>query len=191
MKRDPFARLKEETGRVTVSDLIPMATPRKRKREWERQHRGRTYRIPAVLVDRARAVRQDIVALAQEHMTTASDVAEALLSHAIRQINANALSLQFSPPVDRRRKMSVRVVTGSAPEIPEATPKSRCKQQDFWLDYRLPGEVDASIRAIAGGSASSGEVLVLLLEAALEALKSGRIRLQSEPEVVRQRVSAW
>jgi len=192
VKRDPFARLKEETGRATVADLIPLAQPRRRKREWERAHRGKTYRVPGSLVERAKAVRKVILALAQKHMTTTSDVAEALLAYAIGQAKAGSLSLQFSPPSSGRRKMSVQVVDGSGwPEVVDIKTVLRSKRSDLRLTYRLSDEMDREIHRLAGGSALHGEVLVVLLEAAVAALQSGRIGLRAEPEVVRQRVTAW
>lgn len=169
---------------------LQVARPRKRKRAWEREHRGRTFYVPTPLVDRAKAVRQAVLGLAQKHMTTADQVADALLSWAIAQVAAQEIALEARPTL--RRKMSVRVVdaNGWPEEIEE--PKAKRKQSSYVrVTYRLSGETIARIISLSSSAIAPGEVIVVLLEHALSALQSGRVRLQSEPEVVRQKVTAW
>jgi hypothetical protein len=48
--------------------------------------------------------------------------------------------------------------------------------------------VDAEIKTLAGDALSPGEVVVFLLSYALEAHKSGRLLLKSEPVAMTQRV---
>jgi hypothetical protein len=169
---------------------LQVARPRKRKRAWEREHRGRTFYVPIPLVDRAKAVRQAVLGLAQKHMTTADQVADALLSWAIAQVSAQEIALEARPTL--RRKMSVRVVDANGwPEGMEEPKAKGKKAQELFLGYRLSPETNRQITSLSSNAIAPGEVVVVLLEHALSALQSGRVRLQSEPEVVRQKVTAW
>lgn len=188
MKRDPFSRLKGETG-VEPIDLIPLARPRSRKRAWEREHRARTFYIPAPLVDRAKAVREKVLALAQKHLTSADQVADALLAWAIEQVTSGRLALEARPT--QRRKMTVRVVDANGWPGEFEKPKAKRRQFYMRITYRLSSETVVRIISLSGDAIAPGEVVVVLLEHALSALQSGRVRLQSEPEVVQNRVKAW
>lgn len=199
MPRDPFARLTQPAppsapqtwGEApTPLDTIPVARPRSRRREWEKTNRGKTYRVPAPLVERAKAARQAIAGLAQKHMATADQVADVLLGWACIQAQAGRLTIEAAPT--KRRKMTVRLVeSGAGWPQPVDEPVKRKKARDMRLTYRLSPETRKALEGLSGEDIAAGEVVVAMLEYALTAVREGRVRLLAEPEIVRQKVGVW
>ena len=62
--------------------------------------------------------------------------------------------------------------------------------KDAYIGYRWSRDIDSQIKSLADTSISVGEVVVFLLNYALDAHKSGRLRLKEETIVVSQKVSA-
>ena len=178
-RRDPFENLKNPgSGSPTPAgtppsplDLIPRAKPKKRRREWERKHRGFSYKVPHDLVDRAREVRKAIAGLAQKHMTTADQLASALMTAALDAVQEGEMTLNLRPN-PQGRKMTVEVVREPGWKHEPPSPKRHSRKQTLVLTYRWPAEVHRRIQILAG-DARVGEAVVVLLEAALERVREG------------------
>ena len=189
-RRDPFARLKQapSDGAPAPIDLIPRPKKRTRRREWEAQNRPFVYRVPAGMVDRARAVRSAIVGLAQKYQSTADDVASALMAAALDAVREGEIQLDFRPN-PKGRKMSVEVVRGDGwaqEDLPKPKPKKRNKS--LLLGYRWGQDTHKQITNLSQ-DAPVGAVVVLLLEAALKRVKTGKWGLRPRPVTVKQGVS--
>ncbi len=155
-------------------DLIPRAKPKKRRREWERRHKSYTYWVSGQdLVTRAKAVRESIRGLAEAYMTTTDQVAEALMSAALDAVRDGEIELQVQPNSNpKARRMTVEVVRepGWKRDIPR--PKGRSRKITLVLAYRWSKEMHQRIVTLAG-NARIGEVVVTLLEEALERVRKG------------------
>jgi len=184
-RRDPFENLQigsptPTSGPPTPLDLIPRARRKKRRRAWERKHRGFSYKVPHDLVDRAREVRQAIAGLAQKHMTTADQLASALMTSALDAVQDGELTFHLRPN-PQSRKMIVEVVREPGWKHDPPSPRRRGRKQTLVLTYRWPVEVHRRIQTLAG-NARVGETVVVLLEAALARVREGRWSLR--PRVI-------
>jgi hypothetical protein len=63
------------------------------------------------------------------------------------------------------------------------------KTKNIYLNYRWGRDLDAQMRALAGEELSPGEVVVFLLNYALEAHESGHLMLKEEAVVLTQKVT--
>ena len=161
-------------------DLIPRARRKKRRREWERRHRGFSYKVPHDLVARAQDVREAITGLAQAHMTTSDQLATALMIAALDAVQDGEITLNLRPN-PQGRKMTVEVVREPGWKHEPPAPKRRRRKPTLVLTYRWPVEVHRRIQALVG-EARIGEAVVVLLEAALERVREGRWSLR--PRVI-------
>jgi len=200
-RRDPFARLKQPLQSTTpgpdgappapptILDLIPRAKRRERKREWEKANRAKSYKIPTGLHDRARNIRSALLGLAEQYQTTADEVAAALMTAALDAVAEGDIRLEFVPN-PQGRKMRVEVVReGGWPQEDLPKPRKRSKAaKPVFLGFRWSNEIDRKITEVAA-NAKKGEVVVLLLEAALERLKAGQWGLRPRTVTVKQGVS--
>lgn len=168
----------------------------KRNRVWEKKHPLRSHRIPAALHSDAKNVRLAVDGLAQRYMTTHSDIAAALMEFALRELRGGKLQLEARPnPEGRKMKITWSIQGDHWPqEIPQPRKKKSAalpKGKGVFLGYRWGNELDRQIIAEAQlGGATSGEVLVRLMQHALEAYRVGRLRLAGASVVVRQKVHA-
>ncbi len=189
-RRDPFENLKNPgSGSPTPAgtppsplDLIPRAKPKKRRREWERKHKPFTYWVSGDLVERARTMREAIRGLAEAYMTTSDQLASALMSAALDAVQDGEIRLNLQPnPNPKGRKMVVEVIRepGWKRDIPK--PKGRRKRSSLVLSFRWDAEVHRRLQALSG-DARIGEVVVTLLEEALERVSTGKWTLQ--PRIV-------
>lgn len=194
-RRDPFARLKQPASPTPGGDaqpprpidLIPRPKKRTRQRDWERKNPAKHYRVPADLHDRAKAVREALLGLAQHYQSTVDDVARALMAAALVAAQEGDIQLAYRPN-PQGRKMTVEVVRGGDwPQAELPKPKSRKKAKPLILTYRWGPEVHQAISDLAG-EAPKGAVVVLLLEAALERVKAGKWGLRPRPVAVKQEV---
>lgn len=187
--RNPLDRLREKPQ--APIDIIPPAQGRKKRddRSWDRAHHGLSYFIPSALHGQAKDVRSAILALAQKHMTNTSGVATALMDYSLAKVRQGKLKIEMRPN-PQRRKMSLAWEEAKEwpQEIPQSTARS-AKQPSVYLNYRWGREVDAQVKSLSGETISHGEMVVFLLEYALSAYKSGRLRFKEEAIVVTQKVS--
>jgi len=192
--RSALDRLREKPQ--APIDIIPPAQGRKRRddRAWDRAHPVISYFIPPALHEQAKDVRSSVLALAQNHMTNTSGVAVALMSFSLAKIRQGKLKIEPRPNPQRRKMALVWEEAEEWPqEIHQLESHTRKTQvKEVYLGYRWGRDVDAQVKSIAGQTISSGEVVVFLLDFALAAYKSGRLRFKEEAVVVTQKVSpSW
>lgn len=189
-RRDAFARLQKNPQEPVAT--IPLAKRTTRDRSWELGHPGVGYFIPAHLHLQAKDIRATILALSQKHMTTTSSVAKAFVDYALARIRSGAAKIEARPDAGRRKMTLIWEETSGWPEevhVPVAKKKNQ-KPKDVYLNYRWGKDVDVQIKAHAGDAIPAGEVVVFLLNYALDMHKQGRLRLKEAPIVVSQKVSA-
>jgi hypothetical protein len=188
-RRNALDRLKESAQDPIHS--IPTAQRRKRdNRAWDRAHRGMSYRIPSALHLRAKDIRSLILGLAYRHMTSASSVAAALMNYSLTHVRRGEFHIEARPN-PRRRKMSLtwEEADGWPQEIEAKQRPAKKTGASLVLTYRWGKDVDQQIKALAGVEVCIGEVMVRLLDYALDSHRKGRFRLKEEAVVVSQRVS--
>jgi hypothetical protein len=189
--RSALDRLREKPQAPV--DIIPPAQGRKKRddRTWDRAHPVISYFIPPVLHEQAKDVRSSVLALAQSHMTTITSVAIALMSFSLTKVRQGKLKIDARPNTNRRKMALVWEEAEEWPqEVPQLELRARKTQvKDVYLGYRWGRDVDAQIKSIADKTISPGEVVVFLLDYALAAYKSGRLRFKEEAIVVTQKVS--
>jgi len=189
-RRNALDRIRKDSPQDPIAS-IPLAKSRKRGREWEAKHPGTSYFIPSHLHEQAKDVRTAILALSQKHMTTTSSVADAFLRFSLSHVRKGQLRIDVRPS-GNRRKMTVtweEVKDGWEQEIPKPVKRGKKSDEDMYLNYRLTRDANSQIKALAGKEIVGGEVVVRLLQYALEAHKRGRLRLKEETVVVAQKVS--
>lgn len=191
-RRNAFDRIRTDAQDPITS--IPLAKGKKRdNRAWDRKHPVISYYIPAPLQEKAKDIRAVVLALSQKHMTSISSVAAALASYSLSHVRQGKLQIQGRPDADRR-KMTLsweEVEDGWIQDIPQPLkPVGKPMTKDAYIGYRWSRDIDSQIKSLADTSISVGEVVVFLLNYALDAHKSGRLRLKEETIVVSQKVSA-
>lgn len=191
-RRNAFDRIRKDAQDPITS--IPLAKGKKRdNRAWDRKHPVISYYIPVPLHEKAKDIRAAVLALSQKHMTSISSVASALASYSLSHIRQGKLEIDGRPDADRR-KMTLsweEMEDGWKQEIPQPTKQAaKRKEKDSYIGYRWSRDIDLQIKSLADTSISVGEVVVFLLNYALYAHKSGRLRLKEETIVVSQKVSA-
>ena len=146
--------------------------------------------IPAALHLRAKDIRSLILGLAYRHMTSSSSVATALMNYSLTHVRQGEFHIEARPN-PRRRKMSLTWEEGDdwPQEIETAQRPPKKAAATLILTYRWGRDVDQQIKALAGVEVCIGEVMVRLLDYALDSHKKGRFRLKEEAVVVSQRVS--
>lgn len=191
-RRNAFDRIRTDAQDPITS--IPLAKGKKRdNRAWDRKHPVISYYIPAPLQEKAKDIRAVVLALSQKHMTSISSVAAALASYSLSHVRQGKLQIQGRPDAERR-KMTLsweEVDDGWIQDIPQPLkPVGKPITKDAYIGYRWSRDIDSQIKSLADTSISVGEVVVFLLNYALDAHKSGRLRLKEETIVVSQKVSA-
>jgi hypothetical protein len=145
--------------------------------------------VPIDFHARARAVREALLGLAQRYQTTADDVASALMRAALAAVREGEIQLDYRPN-PQGRKMTVEVVRKEGwPQEDLPKPKPKKKSKSLILTYRWSAEIHQALSDLAG-DAPKGAVVVLLLEAALERVKTGKWGLRPRPVAVKQEVTA-
>jgi hypothetical protein len=167
----------------------------KRQRAWEKRNPLRSHRIPKALQPEAQMIREAVDGLAEQYMTTHSDIATALMQFALSELRAVHLHFEARPnPDGRKMKIVWSVKDGWPQEIPQPKKKQRApiiEQKDMFLGYRWGRDLDIQIAAEArSDGVTCGEVLVRLMQYALHAYRDGKLRLTEAAVVVKQQVSA-
>jgi hypothetical protein len=173
---------------------IPLATAKARKREWDKRNPVKPYYVPADLHDAAKDVKATIAALSYQHMATAGSVANALATYSLAMIRKGVFQLEARPDAARKKGVVLTwVETEGWPrdeELPPAPKTVKRTDKDLYVGFRWSRDVDTQIRALASDGAPVGEVVVTLLQYALDAHKNGRFTLEPEGQRVSQKVSA-
>ena len=175
---------------------IPLTAKKQRAdhRAWEKSHPSNSYYIPEHLLEEAKNIRDEIKAIASENMANTTNVAEALMEHALKNVRKGELEISAQPN-PMRRKMTVTLVEADgwpksiAEKIPHST-KAHKKMNRLvaYLNYRWGKAMDRQIEVLAGTALSKGEVVVFLLHYALTAYNKGRIKFVAKPVFDKQRV---
>lgn len=186
-RQDPFARLRSDPQDPVAT--IPQAQARKRGRDWEKSHPSASYFVPGALHEKALDIRAAILGLSHKHMTTTSSVASALAGYSLAMVRKGKLKIEARPDANRRRmSLTWEEASGWPQEVP--SPKKAARDaRELFLSYRWMGDIDRQVRALAGETLSTGEVVVFLLNHALEAHQQGRLRLKEEAVIMTQKVS--
>ena len=79
---------------------------------------------------------------------------------------------------------------GWSHEVSQPKLKTKRAVTDSYINYRWGGDIDAQIKALVNTSLASGEVVVFLLNYALNAYQAGRLRLKIEIIVLLQKESS-
>jgi hypothetical protein len=188
-RQDAFAHLKKDAQEPVK--IIPLARKNKRdNRAWDREHRGMSYHIPSSLHDKAKDIRAAILGLARQHMTNSSSVAAALMGFALAHVRLGKLTVEACPNANRRKMSLTWEEADEWPqEIQTVNRSAKSENTDLVLTYRWDKNLSVQIKALAGEEICIGEVVVFLLQYAIEAHKSGRLRLKEEALVISQKVS--
>ncbi len=199
--RNALDRLREKPQAPV--DIIPLAregeseraqreaAKKSQRAEYDRAHPVSAYYIPPALKETAQNVHTSVRGLAVRNSTTASSVAGALLTHALLLVRQGKLEISGRPSAHHRKMIvHVEVIAGGGwgTDIPkEAASKPGGKPLPFYFGYRLSNDIRTQLGALAGSSHLVGEVIVFLLERALDELQRGHIKLGTEAVEVRQK----
>ena len=188
------------TPPVPVSDVIPTAKQTKRarlgtrNRAWDKAHPTSSYRIPAELFMQASDLRVFIGDLANEKMTSTSVIANAMMTYALGHVREGKLSITPRPKADRRKLTLLLVEANEWPRDSKhhSTLKSAPKKKSpsLVLSYRWSKENNVQIKALAGTAISEGELVVFLLNYAMEGFNKGRLQFQEVTRTASQIVGA-
>jgi hypothetical protein len=173
----------------------------KRKRDWEKGHRSHSYRVPEKyrelvgVEDADEGIRKAIRALAEKHMTTTSRIADACMDFALSELRSGRLNITTRPnPAGTKMSIEWTAQDEGWPQIIPASKKKTAavlKPKPVYLSYRWDPNVDTQVIAVAKQKAvPNGEVVVRLLQHALEAYQAGRLKLRETALVVKQKVDA-
>jgi hypothetical protein len=188
-RQDAFAHLKQDAQEPVK--IIPLARKKKRdNRAWDRAHRGMSYHVPSPLREKAKDVRAAILGLAHQHMTNSSSVAAALMGFSLAHVRLGKLTVEARPNATRRKMSLTWEEADEWPqEIQTVKHAARSADKDLVLTYRWGGDLGKQIKALAGEEICIGEVVLYLLQYAIDAHRSGRLRLKEEVLVISKKVS--
>jgi hypothetical protein len=201
MSRDPFSDPPQDNEEKKSGwnhiDEIPMGDwkPEKRERDrsWDREHKVFTYRgVDPELHDQ-------VLALAEELMVSASDVAEVFAQYGLACIERGDLQVQaYIKPKSRRMTLfpdgQAAWKEASWHQTPptkkrKKNPNESNGQDRLWekqVGYRMQPETHAALRELAKAhSVSTGEVIMLLFGHSLNAYQSGKLVLEPQPVTVK------
>jgi hypothetical protein len=156
---------------------------------FDRKNPSTSYFIPSHLRELAREIKRDIASLAHQKRTTVASLASALLSWSLNRVRKGSLVIDGYPQSDRRKLSVVMVDAGSkweagTVEIPEY--KKETKKKRMVLTYRLDANITQQIKAVADGALPEGEVLIRLLQNAIDAYRKGEGVIKTQALEVRQ-----
>jgi hypothetical protein len=190
----------------TPIDLMGMAKPKQRSREYEKRNRSFTYR----LTDKELGAK--IAAVAASLQVTVNEVARAFVEVGIREARAGRIPFNSIPPVQRRLTLYPtgketwkiqeqdswqKIIPPRERQKPlSSTEKAKRRQElnSFRVSYRWPTEVDQSLsaltetvagKAITRSDGRKGWVLTILLRYGLNLYESGKLPLQPQPKIVK------
>ena len=187
--------VKENPPGIRPLDFIPTAEPRKRReRGWEQAHRAEiaTYRgIPP-------ETHQALIRIANALGVPVDEVARAFLEYSLGQHEAGQLVLSPYPKAQRMTLFpegSQAQVAAASKWLQQAFPVKRtdrkakkAKSPKKWearVTYRIPAELKAEIKQVAGEHyIGVGELVLFLFLDALKAFEEQRLQLQPQPKLI-------
>lgn len=186
--------VKENPPGIRPLDFIPAAEPRNRRgRGWEQAHRAEiaTYRgIPP-------ETHQMLIRIANALGVPVDEVARAFLEYSLAQYQAGQLLLSPHPKAQRMTLFpegsQAQVTTTSKwlqqvfPAKPSHPKKKRPNSPKKWearVTYRIPAELKAEVKQVAGNHfVGVGELVLFLFLHALKAFEEQRLLLQPQPRL--------
>jgi hypothetical protein len=184
-------------------DLIPTARQMKRNAMTEerlakrRESRAKfdklypvtSYYIPVHLHAPATEARKVVAALARQKNSTIGSVASGMVAWSLSYVDKGLLTIHGTPRADRNKMAIVMEDAQDAwsvgpVEIPEL-PK-RIKARKMFLSFRFTSDIKAKIKSLSKGTLAEGEVLVRLLEYAINGYASGKGVIYTEAQEIKQ-----
>ena len=211
-KRNPFEAMNStfaspSSAPESVVAMIPTAIQKKRdaksteqiekrrasRRTFDQQNPCFGYFIPEHLHGEAKSLRAAILGLAQNRdrniNVTEINMTTSLVSWALGQVRKGNLSIKGTPDA-RRRKMTV--IIEDVADTWEKTPleiepfEKKVRAKRIVFTYRFPREIDQQISKLAGNFLPKGEVLIRLLQHAVQAVRNGDTKIIPTPKEMRQ-----
>jgi hypothetical protein len=203
-----LAQIPENTTPVppTPIDLMGMAKPKQRSREYEKRNRSFTYR----LTDKELGAK--IAAVAASLQVTVDEVARVFVEVGIREAKAGRIPFNSIPPVQRRMTLYPtgsetwkvqeqdswqKSISPRERQKPLSSAEKARRRQDLnksVVAYRWPAETDQSLaaltetvagKAITRSDGRKGWVLTILLRYGLSLFETGKLPLQPQPKIVK------
>jgi hypothetical protein len=187
-------------GQSTIpAPLTPMdlmgPEPKMRNRSWEAKHKARPYRgVPS-------EIHNQVVALAENLKVPADEVAQVFVQYGLSCLDRGILTISPRPKAERMTLYPLPKGWGkqagwsdsdeweSKPlEIPmrRKTAKSAIPSWKNAPGYRLADETHKVVKQLAEKhTLPIGEIITLFLKHGLESYKSGRLKLNPQPKVVK------
>lgn len=186
---------------VDVTHMIPTARQAKesrtrRRRDWEKKNPSNSYRVPSELHMRAKEISASLSSIAGEYLSTTSSVAAAFVTFSLSHLRSGKLTIEPHPNPERRTLTLhwTEVENGWPKEIKPLKRKKEgvlAKKDSIFLGYRWGADIDKQIEAIAKQTGvPGGEVVVFLLNHAIEAYRRGQLTLTPEAVVVTNKVTS-
>jgi hypothetical protein len=195
---------KPDTGTVpppSPLDQMVVAAPRKRSRDWEKGHHTCSYRgVPHDL-------HEQVVALAFHLQVNTDDVVQAFVQFGLSCLDKDILTISPRPKAQRMTLFPLPYGSGEQAgwgevdkwdpgklkkEIP-AKRKVSQEKESLWesrAHYRLSKEIHEAIKCLAEQhTVPLGEIITLFLKHGLESYKTGRLKLNPQPRVVKMTLS--
>ena len=184
----------ESTPGIRPLDFIPSAEPRKRReRGWEQARRAEiaTYRgIPP-------ETHQALMRIASALGVPLDEVARAFLEYSLGQYQAGQLLLSPFPKAQRMTLFpegSQAQVAAASKWLQQAFPAKQSHQKgknanspknwESRVTYRIPAELKAEVKQVAGEhSVGVGELVLFLFLHAIQAFEDQRLQLQPQPKL--------
>ena len=193
----------------------------KRDRQWSKKHPAYVRKVPNYLRDRALGVRENVNSIAyyeedgtsRKDSTTVDDIAREMFLYFFDYVLPNNPP-EFLPAKDRKGKMKAKFVKTEPTwqkRMLKPAPKKKSKSpKQVVLAYRLPDDVIEKIEELAGPNFPAefredgtkinhphrftvppGEIIVLILEIAIDHYLRGEFKFKTGPDMVSRSVSGW
>lgn len=183
-RRNPFedsAQTDLASNPPSIYDTLRLATPHKRKRQWEKEHLSQKAVYRGVDPKLALKVKE----IAQELFVPAGEVAGALIGHALQAYVIGDLSLNPRPNPYRMRMTlypsSEAFIKYEAAAKPRGGKQSEAQWQVIVTWRNFPAELKQEIAALAsedGLHVPLGELVSALLRFGLTAYRSDLLKLE-------------
>ena len=165
----------------SIYDSLRVASPRKRNRQWEKEHQS--HKVVYRGVDPKLSLK--VKAIADDLLVPAGEVARAVIEYALRAYEQGDLDLYSRPNPDRMR-MTLFPTPGLTRSVERPVKSTKRKQPEVlwrvittWRSY--PPELKKELAALASEDALNvpiGELITALLRFGLKAYDSGLLNLE-------------
>ena len=205
--------ISDEQARDLLSEIpnarLTAASPAKRNRTYERRHRTFTYRLTD------KELNDKLVAIAESLFVTVNDVARAFVEAGIAAARQGEIPFDNIPFIKKHLTLyptdnetwEVRTEANWPKEIPVRKRKRKLSevekrqrqqhQNQYRVSYRWPASVDEQLSRLVEhlvgipttrSEGRKGWLLTILLRYSLNAYQVGRLPLDPQPAIVKQRL---